>query len=80
MIEPYAFIRGVTITLGLVWTATGLVRAVRLARRWRQRLAPLAFEKGWWWRQIAIACLRTTVLDPVNLALVLLLAGLWSTG
>lgn len=78
MIEPYAFVRAVTIGLGATWTVTGLVRVVRFARRWKSRLAPLHLEERWWRRQIAIACLRATVLDPVNLGLLCLLAALWS--
>ena len=77
MIEPYAFVRGVTLALGLTWTLTGLARVVRFAASWEKRLVPLGLDRPWLRRQVVIACARATVLDPVNLALMLLLAGLW---
>jgi hypothetical protein len=77
VIEPYAFVRGVTIALGATWTVTGLVRLVRFTASWEARLAPLGLERRWMRRQVAVACLRTTVLDPVNLGLMLVLAALW---
>ena len=77
MIEPYAFVRGVTLALGLTWTVTGLVRIVRFAASWEARLVPLGLDRPWLRRQVAVACLRATVLDPVNLGLMLLLAALW---
>lgn len=77
MIEPYAFVRGVTIALGSTWTIMGIARVVRFAASWEKRLVPLGLDRPWLRRQVAIACLRATVLDPVNLAVMLLLAGLW---
>ena len=77
MIEPYAFVRGVTIALGATWTLIGLVRVVRFAASWEERLVPLGLERSWLRRQVAVASLRATVLDPTNLALMLLLLGLW---
>lgn len=78
MIEPYVFVRGVTLALGLTWTVTGLVRLLRFAASWEVRLAPLGLERAWLRRQVAIACVRTTVLDPLNLGLILLLLALWT--
>lgn len=78
MIEPYAFIRLVTFALGATWTVTGIARALRLAESWREKLAPLGVDQRDWRRWIAIACLRATVLDPANLALLMLLIGLWT--
>lgn len=78
MIGPYDFIRLVTVSLGLVWTATALIRLVRNAREWKEKLEPLRLDESSWRRWIAIACLRATVLDPVNLALLCLLIGLWT--
>lgn len=78
MIEPHVFVRGVTLALGLTWTATGLVRLVRFAASWEERLAPLGLERAWLRRQVAIACVRTTVLDPLNLGLILFLLALWT--
>jgi len=78
VIEPYTFIRTVTFTLGLTWTVAGIVRALRFAASWRQKLAALGLDERGWQRWIAIACLRATVLDPLNLALLCLLVGLWT--
>ena len=78
MIGPYTFIRVVTISLGLTWTGMALVRLVRSAREWKEKLAPLHLDEVGWRRWIAIACLRATVLDPVNLALLFLLVALWT--
>ncbi len=78
MIEPYVFIRSVTLALGVTWTVTGIVRALRLAAEWKLKLAPLGLDERGWRRWIAIVCLRATVLDPTNLALLCLLVGLWT--
>lgn len=78
MIEPYAFIRAVTIGLGVTWTVFAGLRILRLNRRWKSRLILLRLDDRWWTRQILVACARTTVLDPINLGLMLLLLGLWS--
>ena len=78
MIDPYAFIRIVTVSLGLTWTVLGLVRAIRFAGNLHRRLAVLDLDERWWRRQLALACLRATVLDPTNLALLCLLVGLWT--
>jgi len=78
VIDPYTFIRLVTVSLGLVWTATALIRLVRNAGDWKEKLAPLHLDERSWRRWIAIACLRATVLDPLNLALLCLLIALWT--
>ena len=78
MIEPYTFIRAVTFTLGLTWTVAGIVRALRFAASCKQKLAELGLDERGWQRWIAIACLRATVLDPTNLALLCCLAALWT--
>ncbi len=78
MIEPYPFMRLVTMSLGLTWTGMGVLRAVHFARAWRRRLALLGFDDRWWRRQVATACLRATVLDPINLALACLLIAIWT--
>ncbi len=80
LIEPYTYVRAITIGLGLLWTLGGALRMLRFARRWRDRLRPLGLSDAWLRRQVATAALRATVLDPVNLALLLLLFGLWSVG
>jgi len=78
VIDPYAFVRAVTIGLGLIWTVSGLVRTVGVARRWRARLSVLGLDDRWWRRQVSTAVVRATVLDPVNLALLCTLLALWS--
>lgn len=78
MIEPYAFIRIVVLSLGTTWTVMMVVRIVRFAARWRRRLDVLGMDDRWWRRSMAIIALRTTVLDPWNLALLCLLFGLWT--
>lgn len=78
MIEPYAFIRLVTMSLGLTWTVLALVRVLRFARQWVDRLGFLGYEERWWRRRFALVCLRTTLLDPTNLSLICLLVGLWT--
>jgi hypothetical protein len=77
-LNPYAFIRIVTVSLGTLWTLTAAVRITRFSRRWRVKLAVLGIDDRWWRRQVRTACLRATVLDPINLALLLTLVGLWT--
>lgn len=77
-LNPFAFIRIVTVSLGALWTLTALVRIARFSRRWREKLSILGIEDRWWRRQVRLACLRATVLDPINLALMLVLLGLWT--
>jgi hypothetical protein len=78
VIEPYAFIRTVTLALGVTWSVMAAVRILRNAAEWKQKLTPLGLEEREWRRWIALACLRATVLDPLNLALLCLLVGLWT--
>lgn len=77
-LNPYSFIRIVTVSLGTIWTLTALVRISRFSRRWRKKLSVLGIEDRWWRRQVRLACLRATVLDPTNLALMVVLLGLWT--
>ena len=78
IVEPYAFVRGLTIGLATLWTIFGLVRLYRFAARWRDRLVPLGLPDGWLRRQLFVFVLRSTVLDPVNLGLLLFLFACWS--
>jgi hypothetical protein len=78
VIEPYLFIRTVTFALGLTWTVMGLARAVRFAASWKEKLEEFGLDARPWRRWIAVACLRATVLDPINLALMCMLVGLWT--
>jgi hypothetical protein len=78
VIDPYDFVRAVTITLASVWTVMGLLRALRFVHRWERRLAILGLSRSWLRRQVGVVLLRATVLDPVNLALMVLLFGIWT--
>ncbi len=78
MIDPYTFIRVVTLSLAITWSVLGYIRMIRFAARWYRRLAVLGYPSSWYRRQVTIAALRTTVLDPLNLALMLVLIGLWT--
>ena len=77
MFSPFAM-NSSTLGLAALWTVGGVVRTLRFARRWHARLAPLGLSDAWLRRQVLRFVLRTTVLDPINLALMLLLVGLWS--
>jgi hypothetical protein len=78
IVEPYTYVRTITLGLGTLWTLGGIVRTVRFARRWHSRLAPLGLSDRWLRKQVLRFVLRATVLDPINLALLLVLLGSWS--
>jgi len=78
LVEPYTYVRAITMGLATLWTIGGLVRVLRFARMWRARLLPLGLSDAWLRRQVMIGVLRATILDPLNLALLLLLLGSWS--
>jgi len=75
---PYGFVRLVTVALALFWGFRGVQRAARFELRWEGRVALLGVSRRWVRRQLARALLRATLLDPVNLALALVLVALWS--
>lgn len=77
LLDPYQFVRLVTFVLALVWTVRGIVRAWRSLRSWEQRLNRLGLQSSWLRRCVVVSLLRATVLDPINLALILTLAGAW---
>ncbi len=76
--EPYYYIRAITLGLGFLWTVRGFYRLYRFARTWEHRLDALGLERRWLRRQIAHMTLRATVLDPLNLGLMLLLFASWT--
>ena len=78
MIEPWIFVRGVVLSLALLWTTFGLIRTARFATRWKRRLRLVGLPDDWVRRQVLIVLARSTVLDPVNLGLLFVLLGLWS--
>ena len=77
LLDPYQFVRLLTFLLALVWTVRGAVRAWGSLRHWERRLNHLGMNSSWLRRCVALSILRATVLDPVNLALMLTLAGVW---
>ncbi|MCZ6597436.1 MAG: hypothetical protein O7B99_07355 [Planctomycetota bacterium] len=77
MIDPYDFIRLTTLFLAAIWTARGLWRTWRFLRRWEGRLHDWGIERTWLRRMVVRMLARATVLDPVNLALMILLVSSW---
>lgn len=78
MPDPYDYVRWITLGLGAIWTLRALLRLWRFGQRWGGRLEEIGLERSWMRRQLLVLTLRTTVLDPVNLGLLLLLLGSWS--
>ena len=78
LVDPYTFVRTVTIALATIWTVRGLWRAARFVQDWSRKLHGLGFEKAWIRRRVVGLLLRITVLDPVNLALMLALVVVWT--
>ncbi len=78
MIEPYEYVRLVTLLLASVWTLRGLWRALSFVRAWERRLAGVGASAPWLRRKVFVVLVRATVLDPVNLALLLVLVGIWT--
>ena len=80
LIDPYRYVRLVTITLGGIWTLAALLRLVRFGRRWENRLHAIGIQRSWFRRRLVHLALRATILDPVNATLFALLMGLWTLG
>ena len=78
LIEPYVYVRSITLGLGTVWTVLGLLRLHRALRRWEARLVPLGVPPEALFKALVVFTLRSTILDPINLALLLLLIGIWT--
>jgi hypothetical protein len=76
--DPYDFVRLTTFTLALVWTVRGVNRTRRFLARWEGRLDRWGMEKRWLRRAVFLVVARATVLDPINLALMLVLLGVWT--
>jgi hypothetical protein len=76
--HPYDFVRAVTIVLATLWTISGVQRALLFTDRWQEHLGPLGFSNAWLRRQVLRVALRATVLDPLNLALMLALVLSWT--
>ena len=79
MIEPYVFVRAITLGLGLLWACFWIGRIVRFERRWRERaVTVLHVDERRWRRWIATIFLRATILDPINLTLMCVLVAIWT--
>jgi hypothetical protein len=78
LIDPYDFVRLTTGTLAFVWTVRGVLRTRRFLSRWEARLDAWGMERRWLRRAVLTVVARTTVLDPVNLALMAALVSLWT--
>lgn len=78
LLEPYLYVRAITLGLGALWGVQWFFRILRFARRWRGRLLMLGASERWLRNMLLVTVLRTTILDPVNLALMFLLTGLWT--
>ncbi len=77
-LDPYDFVRLVTFALATVWTVRGAWRTQRFLRRWERRFDEWGVERSWLRRCVALSIARATVLDPINLALILVLIGVWT--
>lgn len=78
MPDPYHYVHAMTFGLGTLWTFFGLRRLRRFGDRWARRLEGLGLSRTWLRRRVVSVALRATVLDPINLALLLTLFGTWS--
>lgn len=77
MIDPYTFVRAITISLATFWTLRGVWRMVRFARRWEHRLHPVGMPRPWLRRQIGLMVLRASLFDPLSCGMFAVLVGLW---
>ena len=78
MLDAYDFVRLVTFSLATFWTVRGTIRTWRFLRRWEDRLDRWGVQRAFLRRAALRMVLRTTVLDPVNLALMSVLVGVWT--
>ena len=77
MIDPYDYIRLTTFALAVFWTARGLWRTWRFLRRWEGRLHEWGLERTFLRRAVLRVLARATVLDPINVGLIILLISSW---
>lgn len=78
LIEPYVYVRAITLGLATIWSVQWVLRMRRFTQRWKGRLVSVGASEAWLRNLFLTMILKTTVLDPINLALLLLLSGLWS--
>ncbi len=77
MPEPYLYVRAITLGLGTLWGILAILRVMRFAREWAEKLAPWGFDPSWVKRQVVRLALRATVFDPWCVALSAVLVGTW---
>ena len=77
-LDPYDFMRLVTVALATVWTLRGSLRTWRFLRRWEARLDDWGVSRAHLRRALMVMIARITILDPVNLGLILALGGIWT--
>ncbi|QDU69096.1 hypothetical protein [Engelhardtia mirabilis] len=77
--EPYAFVRAVTLSLAAFWTLRGLRRGLVVLGQLGEHFEELGLPRGVLHRAALRIALRATVLDAVNLSLILVIVGLWWT-
>ncbi len=75
---PQDFVRLVTILLAAVWTVRGAFRIWRQIHELDELAASYGLRRGLALRASVDVALAATVFDPLNLSLILLLAGLWT--
>jgi len=78
VLDPFAFVRMVTLTLAAFWSGRAVLRTVRFLNRWSSRLESLGLPRPFLRRQALVVLLRASILDPLNLALLLVLIALWT--
>jgi len=76
--DPYDFVRIVTGLLAALWTTRAALRTLRFLHRWERRCDRFHLKHPWLRRAVLLVAARATVLDPVNLFLMLVLVGVWT--
>ena len=78
LLPPHLFVRGLTAGLAVFWSLRALVRGVRSVRVLNSLAERSGFSRGVVLRAAWKVLLRSTVLDPTNVFLgLLLLAIVW---
>ena len=79
-LAPHVFVRGLTAGLALFWTLRGAVRVVRGVLELDRLCARYGLPRGVVRRTACWVLLRATVLDPVNLGLMVTIALVFLLG
>lgn len=75
---PQDFVRLVTILLAIIWSVRGAFRLWRQIQELDALATDHGLRPGLALRASVDVALATTIFDPLNLSLILLLAGLWT--